>query len=188
MTKLIKIGKKGIIIFLTMLALGAGAFPSIRQAAYPLHYYDILIKNAALYRVDPYLVAAVIKAESKFKPEAVSSRGAMGLMQIMPSTGEWAATQLGLVDFKTELLLDPEINIKLGTWYLAGLKKEFAGNLPRVIAAYNSGRGNVRQWINDGIWQGTYEDRQNIPFSETQRFLERVWKNYASYRSIYAGG
>ncbi len=179
--------KRGIIIILIILALGAGAFPSIRRAAYPLHYYDIMIKNAALYRVDPYLIAAVIKAESKFKPKAISSRGAMGLMQIMPSTGIWAAAQLGLADFKAEFLLDPEVNIKLGTWYLAGLDKEFAGNLSRVIAAYNSGRGNVRQWINEGVWRGTYEDRQNIPFPETRRFLEKVWKNYANYRSIYAG-
>ncbi len=180
--------KKGLLLFLLLMAIlmvAQGILPNLRRFAYPLPYYEHMAESAALYQVDPFLVAAVIKVESKFDPEALSPRGARGLMQIMPATGRWAAEQMGLNDFQEDMLFDPVINIKIGTWYLANLKEEFNGRLPLVIAAYNGGRGKVKTWLTEGTWDGTYEGRENIPFTETRNFLQRVLDNYEEYRNTY---
>lgn len=150
---------------------------------YPLKYRECIIKYADEYGVDPYLVAAVIKVESNFSPEAVSPKGAMGLMQIMPDTARWAAEQMGIENLKEEKLFDPDINIRIGVWYLAGLIKEFE-DIDLALAAYNGGRGNVREWIKSGI----YDKDKNpdcIPFGETKRFVQKVKKAYSWYKRLY---
>jgi soluble lytic murein transglycosylase len=174
-----------ILVFLFLLLLAEGLLPRFRKLAYPLPYYEYIADSAARHQVDPFLVAAVIKVESRFDPEALSHRGARGLMQIMPSTGVWAAGMMGMRDFSEDMLFDPMHNIEIGTWYLASLKKEFNGRLPVVIAAYNGGRGKVSSWLGSGIWDGTYEGRRNIPYAETRTFLQKVLDNYEGYRSLY---
>ena len=176
------------LLALAALLLVQGAIPYLKRQAYPLPYYEYIAESAARYQVDPFLVAAVIKVESKFNPQATSHRGARGLMQIMPSTGSWAARQMGLTDFEEDMLYDPGLNIQIGTWYLANLKKEFGGQLPLVVAAYNGGRGTVNTWLGAGIWDGSYETRQNIPYTETRAFVQKVLDNYQEYRSLYLPG
>ncbi|MFY9454368.1 MAG: lytic transglycosylase domain-containing protein, partial [Bacillota bacterium] len=88
---------------------------------YPIHYKDIITQCSLKHDVDPFLITAVVRVESRFRPEAVSAKGAMGLMQVMPDTGNWIARELGIQGFDTEMLYDPATNLDLGTWYLAFL-------------------------------------------------------------------
>lgn len=152
---------------------------------YPFPYRDLIIREAAVYHLDPLLVAAIIKAESNFQPNAQSVRGARGLMQIMPETGQWIAGQIGVDGFRVESLEQPVLNVKFGCWYLANLYNEFNGDKVLVLAAYNGGRGNVRQWIEAKRWAGTQASLDQIPFGETRDYVDRVLKNHNIYIKLY---
>jgi len=152
------------------------------KTIYPLRYENYIVKYSGKYDVDPYLVASVIKIESNFNPNAVSEKGAVGLMQLMPDTAVWAAKTMGIKKEKIDLM-DPETNIMLGTWYLSDLLKEFDGNLVLALAAYNGGRGNVKEWIDKGLIDKNSEE--NIPFEETKFFVMRVKKAYYWYKKLY---
>jgi soluble lytic murein transglycosylase len=159
--------------------------PQFGRLYYPYHYREIIEEQGERFGVDPLLVAAVIHVESKYKPDAVSRRGALGLMQLMPETARWIAPQVGISDITDEMILQPEINILLGTWYLASLSAEFDGRLELMSAAYNGGRGQVSRWLREGIWSGRYADRHDIPFPETRHFVQKVQTAYYRYRQLY---
>lgn len=152
---------------------------------YPFPYQDIVMREARANSVDPYLVAALMLTESKFSAGAESGRGARGIMQIMPETGKWAAKQMGISDFNEDMLYDPEMNIKIGSWYLADLHREFSGSRSMVLAAYNAGRGNVKQWLAQKTWDGTLESVDQIPFRETRNYVVNVLKSYKKYKFLY---
>jgi soluble lytic murein transglycosylase len=152
---------------------------------YPLKYRQILFDRAREHGLDPYLVAAVVRSESGFKPTATSSQGARGLMQIMPETGEWVAKQMGL-PYSPDLLYDPDYNVRLGCWYLESLHTEFGGDTVLALAAYNGGRNNVRQWLEERRWTGEHQTLEQIPFKETRLYVAKVLKDFALYRRIYA--
>lgn len=151
---------------------------------YRLLYPDIVKEMAAEYGVDPYLVAAVIHCESSNNKDAVSPVGAMGLMQIMPDTGGWIADKLDMEDFAQEQLFEPEINIRFGCWYIDYLTEKFHGDRVAVLAAYNGGPGNVQKWLEDEKYSedGTLTD---IPFPETERYIEKVQRAYEKYLTLY---
>jgi soluble lytic murein transglycosylase len=131
------------------------------------------------------LLVAVIKTESNFKPQALSAKGARGLMQIMPETGRWVALQIGQIEFKVEQLDEPEVNICLGSWYLAELKREFYGNTILALAAYNGGRENVSRWLQQKQWVGELTDLDSLPFPETRQFIRKVLWNHKVYQYLY---
>jgi len=160
--------------------------PPFWQLFYPYHYREIIEGNAALNGLDPLLVATVIRVESSFRPQATSPKGARGLMQVMPATGEWVASQMGIPDFCSEQLFDPETNIKIGTWYLRHLKNQFDDNLAVTLAAYNGGRGNVKNWLQEQKWTGKVGDIGQIPFAETRHYVWRVLRVYNIYRGLYS--
>lgn len=166
----------GLLLFfvVTLVALALSNQRWIWRPFYPIRYRDELVRESQRNGLDPYLVAAIVRTESGWRPSAVSTRGAIGLMQIMPETGRWAARQLGLDGFTEQWLFDPEINLRIGCWYLAELKREFNGDQVIVLAAYNAGRGNVRQWLNSQRWDGQPENVGDIPFQETRTFIARV--------------
>ncbi len=159
-------------------------FPKWISMFYPEPHQEIVFSAANEFDVDPYLVFAIIRVESKYQTAAKSPAGALGLMQIMPETAKWIATQNQIEDFNLEDLHDPETNIRFGSWYLANLMQEY-NEIPLVIAAYNAGRGKVATWINDEIWSGDTKELENIPFKETRIYVENVLKSYAAYRAIY---
>ena len=154
------------------------------KRSYRLLYPDIIKEMSAEYNVDPYLAAAVIHCESSYNKDAVSPVGAMGLMQIMPDTGEWIAEKLEIDNFTQEQLFDPQTNIRLGCWYLNYLMDKFGGDKVAVLAAYNGGPGNVQKWLNDERYSenGTLTD---IPFPETDRYIEKVQRAYEKYLNLY---
>jgi soluble lytic murein transglycosylase len=157
------------------------------RRVYPIHYKDIITQCSLKHDVDPFLITAVVRVESRFRPEAVSAKGAMGLMQVMPDTGNWIARELGIQGFDTEILYDPATNLDLGTWYLAFLLRECNGDLVCALAAYNAGRGNVSKWIQEKRWNGTEEDLDSIPFPETRDYVKKVLRLYNKYHEVYRG-
>ncbi len=152
------------------------------KSMYPLRYEDEITASAATHGVDPYLVAAVIRSESSWDPEASSHQGARGLMQLMPETAQDMVAK-GLVDGKRysyENLEDPTINIEYGCAYLSYLMTYFNGATDRAIAAYNAGMGNVDGWAKqDKLLHNA------ITFPETQAYLVRVNMAKARYQELY---
>ncbi len=146
----------------------------------PLKYQEEIWILAKENEINPYLIASLIKVESNYRKEAVSPKGAVGLMQLMPSTAAWLAEVKG-IKLTADSLYDPVINISLGSYYL----KTLVNDLGKIsaIAAYNAGRGNVERWINEETWDGSWEKRADIPFYETRDFVIKVvilekWYNY----------
>jgi len=161
------------------------SFPQWITFFYPQPHRDTVILASYENQIDPYLVFAIIRAESKYQSQAESSAGARGLMQLMPDTAQWIADKKGIKDFEITQLHEPNLNINFGCWYLANLSQEFDGRIPMVIAAYNAGRGNVKEWIISEQWDGDPSKIESIPFPETRNYVKNVLKNYEAYRAIY---
>lgn len=179
-------GHRKIIALLLVVAvvlLGFALHRWIWRSLYPLPYRDTIFHFAEENRLPPLLVAAVIRVESRFRPQATSPVGARGLMQVMPETGRWAAEQLGLPTFNPDMLYQPETNIRIGAWYLGQLRREFNQDLILALAAYNGGRGNVRDWLSQNP-AASYRPK-DIPFPETRDYVQRVLQDYLRYRRIY---
>ncbi len=152
------------------------------RAFYPVKYRDAVDKYSAEFGLDPSLLYAVIRVESGFRAGARSAVGASGLMQIMPRTGSWAASQLG-IRYSDDCLLDPETNIRIGAFYLRHLLDQFDGDLTTALAAYNGGLRNVREWIQmGGKWPLVPGD---IRFAETRKFIKKVSRDIKVYRLLY---
>lgn len=156
-----------------------------RKYLYPFPYQDLVYRYSREANIDPYLVAAVIREESRFGATARSTKGARGLMQMMPETGQWVARQLDLADFQPEMLDDPAVSIRLGTWYLASLQKEFGRNDVLALAAYNAGRGNVRRWMEQYGWSSSFRDPARLPFPETRQYVIKVLTAQRHYHDLY---
>ncbi|MFL0247472.1 lytic transglycosylase domain-containing protein [Candidatus Clostridium stratigraminis] len=171
-----------VIILLVILIV---EFSNIAKTLFPLNYVDSINNYSRKYNLDPYLISAVIKTESNYKPRALSSKSAYGLMQITPDTAEWAAKEMKLNNYKNEKLFDPDYNINMGCWYLDNLKKEFNGNMDLVLAAYNGGRGNVEKWLADSEHSSDGVNLHYIPFKETDKYIKRVKVNYNIYKFLY---
>ena len=146
------------------------------RVRYPLRYEAIVRGHARTYRLDPALIAAVIYRESEFRPRARSSSGAVGLMQLMPETAKGIAKRTGGTQFRLDDLLDPEINVRYGSWYLRHLIDRY-GDERTALAAYNAGQQNVDEWRRRG---------QGIAFPETRRYVDRVEELKQIYRRTYA--
>ena len=156
-----------------------------RRYIYPYPYENEISFYSKNYGLDSNFVLAVIKAESNFKKDATSRRGAMGLMQLMPSTAAWIGEQLGDEDCTLAEFYEPERNIRYGTWYLSELREEFHGNPVLVLAAYNAGRGNVREWMHLYNWDMKFNDPDAIPYAETREYVKKVLKNEEKYQKLY---
>jgi len=150
----------------------------------PLPFNIKIVEYSEMYGLDQYLVAAIIKTESGFDKDIVSSMGAVGLMQIMPNTGEWIAKQLNMENFSEEMLKNEDINIEMGCWYLNYLRGELK-HRNEVLAAYNGGIGNVFKWLQDARYSKDGEVVDTIPFKETVRYIEKVVVVYNEYIDLY---
>jgi peptidoglycan lytic transglycosylase len=149
--------------------------PWFERVRYPLRYSEYVRVHARQNGIDPALLAAVIYQESKFDAGAESRSGAIGLMQLTPATARGIAIRTGGSRFETSDLLNPEINIRYGSWYLANLFRKY-GDERLVLAAYNAGQGNVDRWQAEG---------KPIAFSETRAYVARVEHLKHVYRSAW---
>lgn len=152
---------------------------------YPFPHQELVTKYSEEYKVDPHLILAVIRTESRFYSKANSPVGAKGLMQIMPETGSWIAKQLRIKEYTEDKLYQPQYNIPMGIWYLAYLDHSFDGNLAQMLAGYNAGESKVRKWLSEGTWSGRQQDLAQIPYQETREYIERVLFDYQIYKRIY---
>ena len=150
---------------------------------YKLEYTEYVKKYANEYNVDEYLIYAIIKAESNFKQDAVSHRGAKGLMQLMYSTAEDIAKRIN-VNLNEDNILEPDININLGTKYISMLIQKY-NNINLALAAYNAGSGNVDGWIEKGTLKSDGSDIENVPFTETNNYVRKILRDYEIYKNIY---
>ena len=149
--------------------------------AYPLKYEYFILNSSAQFNVEPSLIASIINSESSFKKDAVSSKGAVGLMQIMPSTASMVAKQLKLSEYD---LFDEQTNIKIGTYYLSTLLSYF-NNLEVAICAYNAGPSRVKSWLKNDEYSIDGKTLLNIPYKETQNYLKSVLKNIKFYQNRF---
>jgi peptidoglycan lytic transglycosylase len=144
---------------------------------YPLRYTTIVRVHAKENDLDPALLAAVIESESKFDPNARSSAGAIGLMQLTPTTAKGIASYTHGTRFRVSDLTDPDINVRYGAWYLRHLLDKYHDNERLALAAYNAGEDNVDHW------QAAHE---GIQFAETRSYVAHVERLKKIYRRAYA--
>ena len=155
----------------------------ISRAMYPLKYEDIILKYANEYDVDPYTIAALIKAESGFDADAHSHKDARGLMQVTGATAQWVAEELK-IDYSFDMLTDPELNIRIGTWYLDHLLEMYNCDLSLALCAYNAGCGNVDKWLANPAYASGGK-LHTIPFPETEKYLNNTLDYVEKYRKLY---
>ena len=155
------------------------------QALFPRPYWTELKKNALQNRLDPFLVAALIRQESEFNPGAVSHANAWGLMQLLPHVGRTLARQQRIRRFSTSLLLVPNMNLRLGTRYFRELLDKYNGNVEYALAAYNAGGDRVQDWVSNGNFKDSPEFVESIPFTETREYVQAIVRNAAVYRKLY---
>ena len=179
-------------VFLALLLLlGFGLFafqklkPDLEHAAYPRPYRESVTASAEEFGLEESLVYAVIRAESSYDPNAESAAGALGLMQMTPSTFEWMQTHLG-GPYETKALFEPEISIRFGCGLLRLLLNQY-GDLTVALCAYNAGMGNVTSWLSDGAYSGDGKTLTEIPFPETRAYVEKVLRYKELYEKIYGG-
>ncbi len=159
------------------------------KSLYPVKYEYYVEAASKEFDVDVCLIYGVIRTESGFDPNAVSQAGAIGLMQIMPETFTWL--QNYRTDFMPDKLLDseelykPNVNIEYGTYMLRYLLDHYNGETALVICAYNAGYGNVDSWLEDGTIPKTGVTSEDIPFTETANYLDRVTEAMNIYRTLY---
>jgi soluble lytic murein transglycosylase len=144
-------------------------------------------QDAETNGLDPYLVAALIRQESEFNAGAVSRANAVGLMQLLPSTGKGLARRDGVRHFNSNELLDPTINLELGTTDLKQAISKYGGQVEYALASYNAGDSPVRQWIAANDYKDVPEWVESIPYSETRDYVQSILRNREMYRAIYAG-
>ncbi|TXK86143.1 lytic transglycosylase domain-containing protein [Paenibacillus sp. N3.4] len=173
-----------LLIFFVLVLFMNSAY--IGRKLYPIYFKQEIRQSAAKHHIDPFLIAAIIRVETNYKHHLESKKGALGLMQLMPETAEWIAESTNLSSDEAKDLLQVDVNINLGSWYLSWLQKHYNGNLIYAIAAYNAGQGNVNKWKQNNIWDGTEANISQIPFGETRHYVQRVLYYYDKYTNLYA--
>lgn len=167
----------GVGVALVAVQLVTQAPDAARRVFYPLRYEEAVRQAAAEHGLEPALVAGVAHTESRFDPEAVSSQGAYGVMQILPGTAEFIAGRSGIQgDYR-----DPEVNVRMGAWYLRYLLGRYDGDERLALAAYNGGEGRVDSWLASG----DFDVRRDIPFEETRNYVENVLEAEQVYAELY---
>lgn len=176
------IGVAALVILIPM------AMPLFRKAVndltLPLAYSDVIREQAVEKHLDPGLIAGVIYAETKFDPRP-SSAGAEGLMQILPQTAEFLARRSGATTFHVSDLGTPSVNIAYGSYYLRYLLDRYGGQNVLALAAYNAGETNVDRWVADLRQEGRPLTISEIPFPQTQAYVEKVLRAQQQYRRTY---
>lgn len=158
--------------------------PEPMVATYITEYEDLIRKYAGENEIPPAYVAAVIMAESSYRPEVVSSVGAQGLMQILPETAGWIAGKFD-EEYVEGSLFDPETNIRYGCWYLGFLMDRYDGNMRCASSAYHAGQGTVDKWLANPEYSTDGKTLSRIPSEVTGPYVDRILKYYEGYEKIY---
>lgn len=179
------------VLLIICISIGGGilineAWNAIDKRLHPKDYSEIIAAASDEFDIPEYIIYATIKVESNFDPNAVSSAGAIGLMQMMPSTFEWLTGEEHLDEnLSTRKLDDPEVSIRYGTYYLSYLYKKFDYNWDNTFAAYNGGEGNVAKWLADPEYSDLKGNLTNIPYKETANYVKKINKEIEAYKELY---
>ena len=166
----------GLSLLLLALPLLMRAPDTVQRALHPLKYEAEIRAAAAEQGLEPALVAGVVYVESRYDPDVESSGRAYGLMQLLPETAAFISGRSGITgDYR-----DPATNIRMGTWYLNYLYGRYDGNQPLVLAAYNSGEGQVDSWLAEGR-----RIPEDVPFEETRNYVTNVAEARDTYAELY---
>lgn len=152
------------------------------QARYPFPFLPEIETWSQKRQLNPLLVTALIRQESRFEPKIRSIAGAVGLMQLMPGTAEWVAEKIDLQKYSRE---NPDDNIQLGTWFLNYTHQQYDNNSLLAIASYNAGPSNVSRWVSKLGIKDADEFVEAIPFDETKGYVRQVFGNYWNYLRLY---
>ena len=175
---------KRFVSFLILIFVGLTVFFAINcvgKVIYPKKYQNLVESVGEKYGVDPLFIYSIIKVESGFNKDAVSSKGAVGLMQITPSTAEYIAKLKGV---KTYDLFNVETNVEFGTFYLRYLIDRFEV-LETAIVSYNAGETRVSSWLKDSALSTDGKRLNFVPYKESREYLEKVFKAYDKYKKLY---
>lgn len=161
---------------------------AVYRFSYPLKFETEIQAASQEFNVEPWVVASIINAESSFDETALSKKGAVGLMQLIPTTAKWVVetnSNFETTNFSESLLYDPEINIRIGTCYFSYLMKKF-NNLEVALCAYNAGEGTVFSWLASETISKDGKTLDEIPFDETKNYVEKVEKCLEVYRKKFS--
>ena len=150
---------------------------------FPLPFREQIVAKAQATGLDPAVLYGLIRQESRFVTDARSGVGASGLMQIMPATARWTAKKIGM-DFRAEMVNDPQVNLQLGAAYLKRVLDDFGGSLAMAAAAYNAGPGRPRRWREGGAVMEPAAWAESIPFNETRDYVKKVLANSVDYATL----
>ncbi len=156
---------------------------SFQKTLYPLKYEKYVVTYCRKYNLEESFIFSVIKCESSFQSDAVSSAGAMGLMQIMPDTFTWLKTKTG-EELPEEKLFDPETSIRYGCLLYSMFIEQF-GSEAEAVAAYHAGPNNVKKWLKDENYSKDGKTLFDIPFSSTKAYVQNVMKTKDIYNKLY---
>lgn len=170
----------GLLVLLAVLAVlpfALRAPDTVKRATHPLKYEGVIRSESLKHNLDPSFVAGVVYTESRFRPDVRSHRGAYGLMQLLPQTANFISKRSGIKgDYH-----DPETNLKIGIWYLSYLNERYLGDERLMLAAYNSGEGQVDEWSSDK----NFDIGKDIPFKETRDYVNNVLEAQKTYEELY---
>jgi soluble lytic murein transglycosylase len=159
---------------------------ALRRLIFPTPYADLVLEQADERDLDPLALYAMFRQESRFNPGARSGAGAIGLAQVMPSTGEGIAQNLQVPDFQTDDLLRPAVGVRFGAFYLARQRDAMHGSLAGALAAYNGGPGNAQRWAGGDTVADQDVFAEGIDYDETRNYVKLVVGYYGAYRRLYA--
>ena len=177
---------KRLISVVLVIALVFGCTLIAAFKLYPVKYAEAIDEYSKAYGVDKYLILSIIKAESNFDNGAVSHKKASGLMQITKGTADWLSGMLEINGFNYERdIRNPELNIKMGSFYISYLKDLYDESLDCALASYNAGPNNVNKWLLNKEYSKDGKTLDKIPFPETERYINKVKTNYKIYKLLY---
>ena len=164
----------------------AGAPAAFWKAAFPFPFHSSILKHASANDLDPFLLAGLIRQESLFDPKAVSSAGAIGLTQVMPATGRTLARRAGVQGYRVALLKSPEVNLRIGAYYLRQQLNQRGGSIEETLAGYNAGPSRVTRWKSWADFREPAEFVETIPFTQTRDYVQIIVRNAEIYRRLYS--
>ena len=161
------------------------AYQQFYKAAYPIEYMELVTHASQAAKVEEAVILAVIRTESGFRPDVISSVGAQGLMQITPDTLDWVRYRIGHTQsLPQNVMYVPDANIYYGAQTIALLMQEF-GSLPTALAAYHAGWGNVTKWLQDDEYSSDGVTLDKIPFADTNMYVTKVLETTTMYKRVY---
>lgn len=166
------------VLLILFLTASAAFYLYSTELFFPKEQRTLIIKQAKKYNLDPLLISAIIYTESRFKQTAQSNRGALGLMQLMPSTASEIARKMKISGYSKQLLLNPDLNVSFGCFYLAELKKKFNHHNRSALIAYNAGKTNLDRWLKAHQKENSEADILQYAFPETKNYVADIEKIY----------